>query len=218
MGVWILWGGETGNSTAPLPHLEMENFGMTKRPSKPSRQKLEDRLISPSAASPNEVACDLALGGLDRMAREMDRKWGVDRLPDLVSPEMAAKYGSAMGKLNAAVRESDVAHTVARAEVCVRGLRAMDAAADAAGMPHSDPDIWEYQIDGHTFGIIADGRDWPAAYAKREGITIHTMREVALALKHYGQIVVDVKQAFNGAEVVAVRKTKEKIEYEEIPF
>ena len=160
----------------------------------------------------------MALGGLDRMAREMDRKWGVDRLPDLVSPEMAAKYGSAMGKLNAAVRESDVAHTVARAEVCVRGLRAMDAAADAAGMPHSDPDIWEYQIDGHTFGIIADGRDWPAAYAKREGITIHTMREVALALKHYGQIVVDVKQAFNGAEVVAVRKTKEKIEYEEIPF
>ena len=191
---------------------------MTKRPSKLGRQKLEDRLISPSAASPNEVACDLALGGLDRMAREMDRKWGVDRLPDLVSPEMAVKYGSAMGKLNAAVRESDVAHTVARAEVCVRGLRAMDAAADAAGMPHSDPDIWEYQIDGHTFGIIADGRDWPAAYAKREGITIHTMREVALALKHYGQIVVDVKQAFNGAEVVAVRKTKEKIEYEEIPF
>ena len=101
MGVWILWGGETGNSTAPLPHLEMENFGMTKRPSKPSRQKLEDRLTSPSAASPNEVACDLALGSLDRMAREMDRKWGVDRLPDLVSPEMAAKYGSAMGKLNA---------------------------------------------------------------------------------------------------------------------
>ena len=52
---------------------------MTKRPSKPGRQKLEDRLISPSAASPNEVACDLALGGLDRMAREMDRKWGVDQ-------------------------------------------------------------------------------------------------------------------------------------------
>jgi hypothetical protein len=191
---------------------------MTKRPSKLGRQKLEDRLISPSAASPEEIGCDMALGGLDRMAREMDRKWGVDRLPDLVSPEMAAKYGSAMGKLNAAVRESDVAHTVVRAEVCVRGLRAMDAAADAAGMPHSDPDIWEYQIDGHTFGIIADGRDWPAAYAKREGITIHTMREVALALKHYGQIVVDVKQEFNGAEVVAVRKTKEKIEYEEIPF
>ena len=44
------------------------------------------------------------------------------------------------------------------------------------------------------------------------------MREVALALKHYGQIVVDVKQAFNGAEVVAVRKTKETIEYDEIPF
>ena len=74
---------------------------MTKRPSKPGRQKLEDRLISPSAASPEGIGCDMALGGLDRMAREMDRKWGVDRLPDLVSPEMAAKYGSAMGKLNA---------------------------------------------------------------------------------------------------------------------
>ena len=167
---------------------------MTKRPSKPSRQKLEDRLISPSAASPNEVACDLALGGLDRMAREMDRKWGVDRLPDLVSPEMAAKYGSAMGKLNAGRNNP------------------------AEGLDQSDPEIWEYELDGHTFGIIADGRDWPAAYAKREGLTIHTMREVALALKHYGQIVVDVKQAFNGAEVVAVRKTKEKTANDAIPF
>ena len=191
---------------------------MAQRPGKPGRQKLEDRLISPSAASPEGIGCDMALGGLDRMAREMDRKWGVDRLPDLVSPEMAAKYGSAMGKLNAAIRESDVAHTVARVEVCVRGLKAMDAAADAAGVDQSDPEIWEYELDGHTFGIIADGRDWPAAYAKREGLTIHTMREVALALKNYGQTVLDVKQAFNGAEVVAVRKIKEKIEYEEIPF
>ena len=74
---------------------------MAQRPGKPGRQKLEDRLISPSAASPEGIGCDMALGGLDRMAREMDRKWGVDRLPDLVSPEMAAKYGSAMGKLNA---------------------------------------------------------------------------------------------------------------------
>jgi len=65
---------------------------------RPSRQKLDDCLISPAASTPEAIGCDMALGGLDRVAREMDCKWRVDRLPDLVSAEMAAKYGSAMGK------------------------------------------------------------------------------------------------------------------------
>jgi hypothetical protein len=41
------------------------------------------------------------------MAFAMDKKWGVDRLVELVSPDMAERYGAAMAKLNAAIDARD---------------------------------------------------------------------------------------------------------------
>jgi len=58
----------------------------------------------------------------------------------------------------------------------------MDEEAVKMGHQISDPMIWEYEYEGTTFAIIEDGREWPAAYEKRKGIAIHTMREVAIAL------------------------------------
>jgi hypothetical protein len=89
----------------------------------------------------------------------------------------------------------------------------MDAEAVSLGRPVSDPDIWEYELDGTVFGIIADNREWPAAYAKRPGIAIHTMREVAVALHEHRNGLVDaVKLAFPGAEVKQVRRPKADLE------
>ena len=47
------------------------------------------------------MMCDYALAPFDRRFREMDKKWGCDKLPELVSAETAAKWGSTMEKLNA---------------------------------------------------------------------------------------------------------------------
>ena len=69
---------------------------------RPQRHHKGDRLMH-SGAKPEEVACDFALGPFDTAARDTERKWGINRLEGLVSPETAAKYGSAIGKLNAAL-------------------------------------------------------------------------------------------------------------------
>ena len=79
---------------------------MAKQVGRPKRQKKADRLLH-SGQSQNQVMCDFALAPLDRLAIEMDRKWGIDVLPELVSVEMAQKYGSAMAKLNAAMKEKN---------------------------------------------------------------------------------------------------------------
>jgi hypothetical protein len=179
---------------------------------RPTRQKKDDRILHRGATA-NEIRADLSLAPFDKAVREMDKRWGVDRLPELVSVESAAKWGKAVAGLNGAIDAQDPDKVKFWVEVCLRGLAAMDAEAVSLGRPMSDPDIWEYEYEGTTFGIIEDGRQWPAAYAKRPGIAIHTMREVAVALHAHRNGLVDaIKLSFPGAEVKAVRRPQADLE------
>jgi len=173
---------------------------------RPMRQKKDDRLLHKGATAA-EIRSDMALGPFDKAVRETDKTWGVDRLPELVSVESAAKWGKAMAGLNEAIGNQDPDKVKFWVEVCLRGLAAMDAEAKAAGHPVSDPMIWEHEYEGTVYGIIEDHREWPAAYAKRPGIAIHTMREVAIALHaHRNGLVNAVKLSFPGAQVTAIRR------------
>jgi hypothetical protein len=179
---------------------------------RPTRQKKDDRILNRGATA-NQIRADLSLAPFDRAVSLADTKWGVDRLPELVSVESAAKWGKAMAGLNAAIDSEDPDKVKFWVEVCLRGLAAMDAEAEAAGNQISDPMIWEYEYEGTVFGIIADGREWPAAYAKRPNIAIHSMREVAVALHAQRNGLVNaVKLAFPGAEVQAVRPSKDDLQ------
>jgi hypothetical protein len=171
---------------------------------RPTRQKKDDRILHKSATA-NEIKADLSLAPFEAAVRAMDKRWGIDRLPELVSTESAAKWGKAMAGLNGAIDAQDPDKVKFWVEVSLRGLTAMDAEAVNLGRPVSDPVIWEYQYEGTTFGIIEDGREWPAAYANRPGIAIHTMREVAIALHAQRSGIVNAaKLAFPGAEVTKV--------------
>jgi hypothetical protein len=179
---------------------------------RPTRQKKDDRILHRGATA-NEIKADLSLAPFDKAVREMDKRWGVDRLPELVSVESAAKWGKAVAGLNGAIDAQDPDKVKFWVEVCLRGLAAMDAEAVSLGRPVSDPMIWEYKYEGTTFGIIEDGRQWPAAYAKRPGIAIHTLREVAVALHAHRNGLVDaIKLSFPGAEVKAVRRPQADLE------
>ena len=180
--------------------------------SRPTRQKKDDRILHKGATA-NEIRADLSLAPFDKAVREMDKRWGVDRLPELVSVESAAKWGKAVAGLNGAIDAQDPDKVKFWVEVCLRGLTAMDAEAVALGRPLSDPMIWGHEFEGTIYGIIEDGREWPAAYAKRPGIAIHTMREVAVALHAHRNGLVDaIKLSFPGAEVKAVRRPQAELE------
>lgn len=184
---------------------------MAQRP-KPMRQRKEDRVLHQGATAA-QIRCDVCLGPFDQAVREMDRKWGVDRLPEIVAPESAAKWGKAMAGLNDAINSEDADKVKFWVEVCLRGLKAMDDEAIKSGHPISDPMIWEYQYEGQTYGIIEDGRHWPAAYAKRPGLVIFTMREAAIALHaHRNGLVEAVKLAFPGAEITGIRDRGQNLE------
>lgn len=186
---------------------------------KPFRQKKHDRLITPGASSA-EIAADFAAAPFDKAMRDAERTWGIDRLPELVSPDLAAKFGRAMAILNEALDSGDADKAAAAAQNCVKGIAAMDAAARAAGHQPLNPDFWEYDLDGFRFVVIREAAEWPAVAAQRPGWSIYSLREVANALQHYGASVAAVKAAFPGAEVTAIRKPtalEESLE-DQIPY
>lgn len=179
---------------------------------RPTRQKKEDRILHQGATAA-QIRCDVCVGPFDQAVREMDKKWGVDRLPEIVSAESAAKWGKAMAGLNSAIESEDADKVKFWVEICLRGLKAMDEEAFKAGHPISDPAIWEYQYEGQIYGIIEDGRHWPAAYSKRPNLVIFSMREVAIAMHaHRNGLVEAVKLAFPGAEISGIRNRGQDME------
>ena len=185
----------------------------------PNRHKKHDRLTY-GAATAAEVECDFATGPLDRVAVEMDKRWGVDRLVELQTPEVARKYGARMAELNAAIAANDPAQTAATVAILIANLRRMDQLATEAGHETLAADVWTFDVDGFRFGLLREGGDWPAAQSAMPGLTLFTPREVANALSAYRGIVADAKAAFPGAQITAVRKRTELEESldDELPY
>jgi hypothetical protein len=180
---------------------------MMEKPKRPRRQKKGDRLLNPDASA-KQIECDFGVAPLDRLAIEMDRRWGIDRLPELVSPETAKKYGFSIGKLNEALRVDDPEQATAWAGVCIRGLHAMDAEATQLGHQPATGDFWEAEVDGFKFGVLRDPHEWKTAQDARPDLTFYTLREVGLALRALGDMDFNAKAKalFPGSEIQAVRK------------
>jgi hypothetical protein len=179
---------------------------------RPRRQRKSDRLLCPDATA-KEIQCDYSIAPLDRLALVMDHKWGIDRLPELVSVEMAQRYGTAMAHLNDCIREADPAKCAAAAQNCMRGLNAMDAEATAAGQPQASGEYWEYELpatDGNPpfkFAIMRDGFEWRTAQAVRPDLEFYTMREAAIALQTYvrSPLLSEVKKQFPASEIIKIK-------------
>lgn len=192
---------------------------MTYQSRPPRRQRKADRLLNPDANA-LEIRCDMMLAPFDHAMNAMEEKWGIDRLPELVSVETAEKWGSAMGKLNAAIAESNPEDVKARVGVALRGLAALDAEALAAGHQPKSPDVWECEVNGRVFAVIREGRDHKAM-GDLKGRRIYTMREVALALDAMDHGMLQAaKDAFEGAHITAIKKAPKPVfdDEQEIPF
>lgn len=191
------------------------------RPKRPTRAKKSDRMLGPASAV-EEQAMHMSIAPFDRVATEMDQKWGIDVLPELVSPEMAHKYGQALGKLNNAIDANDAATVVKYVGVCIRGMQAMDAEAVAAGKKPVSDECWTVEINGNRYGILKDERAWPWVKEQMPGVELFSGREIALAIETYkqtklGEMMAIVNQKFPDADIVRMKVKNENLE-DEVPF
>jgi hypothetical protein len=187
---------------------------------KPQRQRRHDTLLMGSSTR-GQMAVDHAIAPFDRVAREMDATWGIDRLPSLVSPETAAKYGRTIASLNEAIEAADEFRAADRAQACIRGMAAMDAEARAAG--HTPPSSGVLVCDDGEapWGLLPDHTLWKQATEEYPGMRIYTLRELGVLIKAaedgYPGLA-DVRDAIPGVEIKRMAQGKRENLDDEIPF
>jgi hypothetical protein len=186
----------------------------------PLNRGKSDRLLNPGATAA-EIRCDHAVAPWDRVAIEMERRWGIGKLPGLVSPAMAEMYGGAVAFMNEMINEGDSARCAAAAENCIKGLRTMDAAAQAAGHSPLHYAVWEYEQDGKRIGVVCDVSELQIIQDAHPELKLYTMRQVFNGMAIYDNEVVRASlEAFPGAKVSAIRPKTELEDSldDEVPF
>lgn len=139
---------------------------------------------------------------LDELAASMERKWGIGRLPLLVSPELRARWDATL-----AACEDEFKPQADKDAMMMRAWRALDAAATAAGAAPLPPAIVECRTDAGDIVAIAhdDAHGQALALrAKAEGraVAVWTLPEVLrIVCAAQDSVVGAIKNAFPGAEV-----------------
>lgn len=166
--------------------------------------------VVPATYVPDDVlmAVSEALKPLDRVAVEMEAKWGVGRLPRLVAPDIAARFGSAKDKLNAAIRSNDSEEVAKRAAILIRGWQALDQAATQAGAEALTLRAIGIKHEGIGYEIVYDRGDVHKVARLSDTpdrvLTVHELLTAWLVVKNRIHGIEAAKRAFPGAEVTRV--------------
>lgn len=182
--------------------------------------------LTHASGSPSAWAIAAALEPLDKVASEAEAGWGVGALERLVTPETAARFGSARKKLEDAVEAGEWEEVAKRAAVMIRGWQALQKEAIAAG--HAPGVVYHYWAveaeDGAKFLFVQHERDMAMAVKKFPDHQVWAMREVVRVIGAHSleaQFGSKVKDLFPGAVVERVdrppRRAKDSLD-DEIPF
>lgn len=148
---------------------------------RPRRQRKGDRLTNPDATA-SQIEIDHALAPFDEASRAMDRKWGIDRLPALVSETTAARFGKGIGMLNDAIRDEDSEKVQRLAGQLRKFIGSMDAEATENGSRAMPLRSASCEFEGRIFTVIQEIADIQN-YEKQENEMVFTIREFAVVMK-----------------------------------
>ena len=155
---------------------------------------------------------------VDDLANAMERKWGIDRLPRLVSPEAQARWAATLEAC-----QGEWTPQADKDAMMMRAWRGMDAAATAAGAEPLPPGLWEQRADDGTIVVICrDGEHAQVEIlrAKHDGrvVATWTLEEVVrVVLAANGAVVSSIKAAFPGATVERQHPKPRLVEDDPVP-
>ena len=151
-----------------------------------------------------QLVIQAIIDGVDAVARQMERKWGVGRLRLLVDDALRIKFDAQKAKLDAAVAAGQEIYIRAQAEGMRRAWLALDRAATEDGAQALAPEVWECVLpaSGEVVSIVRTEAE--AHHVARDG-EVWTLAEIGVLIERLGNDVRQVKRRFPGSAVVEVR-------------
>lgn len=145
------------------------------------------------------------VGVVDELASNMERKWGVDRLPRLVPEDYAERFYRQAKKFDAALAVGSPADVEYEAERMRNAWIALDAVATEAKAEPISVDVWEVPVgDGRVVALVRSREEQFVLAREGRYMEIYSAQEIANLIKALPDIS-KFKQAFPGSEVVDVR-------------
>jgi hypothetical protein len=186
------------------------------------KRRQPDKITNPKDyGDPIASGIHYAIKPLDKIASEMEITWGCDRLPKLVSPELAAKFGAAKAKLDDAIENNDPQAVAKRATVMIKGYKALNKEAEKNYKPFK-PSIWHHTTDkDFKFAVAQGNADAIKAIRTQpemEGVAVYSLDEIGHLLENDTMALVNsIKDVFPDAQITEVRKAVNSVD-DELPF
>lgn len=143
----------------------------------------------------------------DKLAADMESKWGCGRLRLLVPPDLREKFDRQRYLLNRAVWHGELEDVRRESGRMVNAWIALDRAAVAAGAEKLDPAIMEVVLDsGVVAAIVPDLQH--AQFVKREDrrMDVYTLDEIGRLLSAFPTLAA-IKESYPGAEVTRCKRS-----------
>ena len=169
--------------------------------------------------------CRAALATYDAEVRAREVKWGVDRLPLLVEPELRDRFWAQMEVLNKAIAKGSGIEVEEAVAGTVRGVQALERRAIELGAEPVSGEVWEETTpQGAVIAVCRDAAS--IAKIRDEGRIdrVYSMSEIAAIVERWeeskaGEATNKVKSLFPGATIEAVRQKPAEADLDdEIPF
>ena len=141
---------------------------------------------------------------LDQVRVEYESRWGVSKLPGLISEELRGKWERQCSKLDTAAQERRVNDVAELVEGSIRAYGAMEREALARGHKMHDAEMWdvEHPESKQVYRIVKNNYD--AGISLKDGVRVYTLVEVARILEKKDTINA-VKDVFPDATVAKIQ-------------
>ena len=156
----------------------------------------------------------------DRVVTDYEARWGVDRLPDLVSPELRERFETQCDLLNKAIWQGDASEVGRLVPISCRAYAALEKAAREAGHAELTGEAWEAPFPHGGVLCITRTIDEAVKVAReRPEAVVWSVCEVANVIGSHetANAVTRAKMAFPGAVVESVTPTLKELD-DDIPF
>ena len=142
----------------------------------------------------------------DKVATEYERRWGIDRLPELAPPELRERFLLQCDRLNEAIAMNDADEVRRLVPVSCRAYAALEKAAREAGHAELTGEAWEAAMpDGGVLCVTRNVHESAKVARERPEAVVWSVEEVANVIGSYeaAKVVTFAKKAFPGATVEA---------------
>lgn len=153
------------------------------------------------------IAGRAALDEADKLAIQMEEKWGAGRLRMLVPVDLREKFDRQRYLLNQAMWHGDLEQVRREAARMCAAWRAADKAAAASGAELLDAKVWEISLsNGDVVAIVPSAEHERVIRADGRKLQVFTLEEIGRLIEGFPELV-KAKAKFPGATVTAARRS-----------